>query len=440
MSTRPPRGLAFLIEDRPVEAFEQLDAALRIVTLRHWVLLGLVMATLTAFVVFASLYKAPLKVEGRGILFARHRGEDPLPQVTAPAAGRLSEVLVKIGEDVVEDQILGMIDQRDLSDQIEQVKSDLQRLIRKDDELTRFDETEGASRIESLEELDKTLRHNLTRDHGRLVVHKQIVAAATSLRQRQLLSNIEALKDRAELDAVESGIGATEARLHELTYQQLNDRTTRRRERLERGLAIDEARTKLALQEGRRERDTKIKSPYAGKVIDLMITPHALVDKGAPVALLKPKSSGKAPMEAIVFVPAGMGKKVHVADAVEIAPDTVRRQEHGYVRGVVTAISEIPATEAAMKAELKHPTLVSSFVEQYKGQVLLSIHVELREMPDGTFGLEANKRANTLEWSSRSGSFEQVSPGTLCGASIVVDRRPLIMLALPWLRELAGMY
>ena len=101
------------------------------------------------------------------------------------------------------------------------------------------------------------------------------------------------------------------------------------------------------------------------------MTPHGLVEKGTPAVLLRPSASTSRLFEAIVFVPAGMGKRVRVDDAVEVAPDTVHRQEHGFIRGVVRSVSEIPATEMAMLAELKHKALVGSFVERYSGQVLL---------------------------------------------------------------------
>ncbi len=95
-----------------------------------------------------------------------------------------------------------------------------------------------------------------------------------------------------------------------------------------------------------------------------------------------------------MFVPAGMGKKVRVNDDVEISPDTIRRHEHGFGGGKVLAISEIPSTELAMIAELKHKTLVSSFVGQYAGQVLLSIRVKLldvREIGGASAGTGAGR-------------------------------------------------
>jgi HlyD family secretion protein len=216
----------------------------------------------------------------------------------------------------------------------------------------------------------------------------------------------------------------------------------RRREKLKRTLGIQAAETKLAVLRERQTRDTRVVSPYAGKVVDLMMTPHALVEKGAPTVLLEPRELDE-PLEAIVFVPAGLGKKITPGDSVEISPDTVRRHEHGYVKGSVISISEIPATEMAMMAELKHKTLVASFLDQYAGQVLLSIRVKLEDVREIEGMKTLNQRAkpaNWLKWSSNSGPRQRVSSGTLCAASIVVERRRLIALGIPWVRQLVGIY
>jgi hypothetical protein len=90
-----------------------------------------------------------------------------------------------------------------------------------------------------------------------------------------------------------------------------------------------------------------------------------------------------------------------------------------------------------MLAELKNPALVSGFLETYRGQVLLTIHSSLREAPPGR-AEGAQSRLNGLDWSSASGAYQRVSSGTLCSASIVVERRPLIALAMPWFKRLIG--
>jgi HlyD family secretion protein len=439
MSRRQPQGLAFLSEDRPVEAFEQLDRMLQVISPRRWVYLAVVFLSLVAFGVFSCFYRAPLKVDGRGIILARQSGErDSLFQVTAPASGRLKKVGIKIGSILEKGQIIGEIDQSDLEDQIRETKAELARLLREDEELTQLDVTESAWRAQSWKELEQTLHHNMELDQGRLINSRKIAAADRSLNTRRMLSDSDALKSRSEADSIESSIGSKRVDLEELNYQRILDQFTRRRDKLKRALAIQATRIKLELATLRLDRDTQIISAYAGRVVDLMITPHAMVEKGAPAALLQPLDRGDQPLEARLFVPAGMGKRIRVGDPVEVSPDTTRRHEHGYVRGVVQSVSEIPASEMAMLADLKHKTLVTSFLEQHAGQVLLSIRVAL---PERSLAEEARETvANRLDWSSRTGRRESITTGTLCSASIVVETRPLITLALPWARQLFGAF
>ena len=97
----------------------------------------------------------------------------------------------------------------------------------------------------------------------------------------------------------------------------------------------------------------------------------------------------------------------------------------------------MPCTDQSMLAELKNPALVSGFIEKYRGQVLLTIHGALREA-NAAPAIGARTRLNSLDWSSASGAYQPVSSGTLCSASIVVERRPLIALAMPWFKGLIG--
>ena len=69
--------------------------------------------------------------------------------------------------------------------------------------------------------------------------------------------------------------------------------------------------------------------------------------------------------------------------------------------------------------------------------MLLTIHGALREAPAAAAEAAA-LRLNRLDWSSSSGAYQPVSNGTLCSASIVVERRPLIALAMPWFKRLIG--
>ncbi|MGO9467810.1 MAG: NHLP bacteriocin system secretion protein [Isosphaeraceae bacterium] len=439
MAKRSSQGLASLLEERPVEAFEQLNVAERVVPLHNWFFLAAAFLTLGAFAAFSFWWQVPLKLEGRGILLAKSsKGAEPVLQVTAPATGRLGKVAVTIGATVKAGDVLAEIEQKELKDEVASATANLALLREEDARMSQLDDDETRARDETEGKLKQAIRRSIELDRSRLAVHRRIVAADQSLKARQMVTESEALKSRSSADEVECGVAADETKLHQIDYDRVRDDTARRRASLKRKLAVSEAQTRLALLEARLERDTRIVSPYAGTVVDVLITPQAPVQVGTPAVLLRPTGTEYGALEAIIFVPAGLGKKVRVGDFVEVSPDTVQRQVHGFIRGEIHAVSEMPCTEGAMLAELKHPALVASFIDRYRGQVLLIIHGALREA-HASAAYSSRAPLNKLDWSSSSGAYQPVSSGTLCSASIVVDRRPLISMAMPWFKGLIGL-
>jgi HlyD family secretion protein len=438
MAKRSSQGLASLIEERPVEAFEQLDVAARVVPLYNWFFLAAAFLMLGAFAAFSFWYQVPLKLEGRGILLDKHaKDSESLLQVTAPATGRIRKVAVANGSIVHVGDVLAEIDQKELGDEVASATAELARLREEHARTTRLEEDEARAKADAQAQLEAALRRSLELDRARLSTHRRIVAGDLRLKAQAMVTETDALKARAEADEVESGIASAEARLHQIAYDRVRDEATRRRDSLKRQLAIRAAETRLALLGARFDRDTRIVSPYAGKVVDVLITAHAAVQMGTTAALLRAVDADPGALEAVLFVPAGLGKKIRVGDALEVVPDTVRRQEHGFIRGEIRSVSEMPRTAESMLAELKNSALVSSFLEMYRGEVLLTIHGALRQAP-ATRANGARARLNGLDWSSVSGAYQRVSSGTLCSASIVVERRPLIAMAMPWFKRLIG--
>ena len=149
-------------------------------------------------------------------------------------------------------------------------------------EFTKFEATEAESRTRAMNQLEHTLHRNIELDQDRLLNSRRIAAADKSLNARRLLSDSDALKTRSEADAIESSLGNKHVELQELNSQRIQDQYSHLHDKLKRGLAIQAARIKLGLLNDRLERDTRIVSAYSGKVVDLMMTPHALIEKAAP--------------------------------------------------------------------------------------------------------------------------------------------------------------
>jgi HlyD family secretion protein len=261
------------------------------------------------------------------------------------------------------------------------------------------------------------------------------------------LGDTELLESRDKLYDIRDDLNKGQSRLAEIELDAIKSDNARRRVRLEREHRIREKDTKLKLDREKLMRTARIVSHVHGSVAQVLSARDELVKEGAPVVLVhsprsEPETDGPgAAYEAVVFVPAGEGKKVEIGHAVEISPATIKREEHGFMRGRVVGVSELPATRLAMDAALAHPELVDTFVKRYAPGVLLRVQIKLEELAAADVGAPSprgSKPANPFRWSSASGSRQALKTGTMCQAAIIVKKRRLINLLLPWTKTLIG--
>jgi HlyD family secretion protein len=279
-----------------------------------------------------------------------------------------------------------------------------------------------------------------------LKIAQRVFDSADRLREQKHLRDLELLESREKYYEIKDALNNGQSRLAELELDRITAEHIRGRARLERGLKIKQLETKLALDRKKQTRTSQVISPAGGRVAQVLIAGGELVREGAPVVLLHaPKGergaddSGSS-YESIVFVAAGEGKKIEPNDPVEIVPATVKREEHGFIFGHVVEVSELPATKLAMEAALEHPELVDAFLKRYAPGVLLRVHVALEPAVRGSSDAfrPHPEQNNPYHWSSSAGARQSLKTGTMCQAAIVVEKRRLISLILPWTKKLVG--
>lgn len=424
-------------------AFDQLDTLVQVTTIRSWIYLSVLFSIGVGAVVFAFLYQVPTKVNGDGILLIER---DRLLLVRARATGRLAALAVRLGDRVEPDQVVGRVAQEELEDLIRQDGARLADLRRQDAELFRFEEAERASKDAAIARVEQTVVRARADSREKLGIADRVVEGANRLRKEKYLGDLELLESREKLYDVHDALNKAESRLADLELDRVTARNARERARLERRLKIDELELKLRLNREKLDRTSRVVSPAGGRVAQVLSAIGGLLHEGAPVVLLHaPKSEPGADdaglnYDTIVFVSAGEGKRINLGNPVQIVPATVKREEHGYIRGRVVSIAELPATKLAMEAALEHPELVDAFLKRYAPGVVLRVQVKLEEDPAAALDRQRGRsdRVNPFRWSSWSGPAQPLKTGTICQASIIVERRPLIRLILPWTRRLVG--
>jgi HlyD family secretion protein len=416
-------------------SFDRLDTLVQVTTVRAWVYLAVLFAVSVVAVAFAVIYPVPTKVNGEGILLTE---KDTLSQVRAQGTGRLVALRVKLGEEVAPGEEIGRISQDDLKDAIHEAESKLEDLRREDREFTEFEQQEHANKKAAIAQVQETIRRAEGDLQVKLRIAERVVNAADRLRAQKHLGDLDLLDARAKFYDIREALNRGQSRLAELELDLITAENSQRRAQLERRLKIGQAETKLALDRRKMERTSRVLSQTRGRVAQILTARDELVREGAPVVLLHaPKleqgadDSGPS-YDAVVFVAAGEGKKIVQGNPVEVVPATVKREEHGFIHGWVVAIAELPATKLAMEAALEHPDLVDAFLKRHAPGVLLRIQIKLDR------DLSRPTRHNPFWWSLSSGSEQSLKTGTMCQAAIVVQRRPLISLILPWTKQLLG--
>ena len=213
---------------------------------------------------------------------------------------------------------------------------------------------------------------------------------ANRLRAEKHLGDLELLESREKLYDVRDDLNKGESRLAELELDGVTAENARKRAQLERRLKIGELETRLKLDRDKLERTSRVVSPARGQVAagaeprwagwSRKVRRWSCCTRPGPSAA--PTTPASA-YDAIVFVSAGEGKRIEAGDPVEVVPATVKREEHGFIRGRVVAIAELPATKLAMEAALEHPELVEAFLKRYAPGVVLRVQIKLDEQRGG---------------------------------------------------------
>jgi HlyD family secretion protein len=425
-------------------SFDQLDNLVRVTRIQGWVYLGTLFLICASATAFALIYEVPSKVSGEGILLIE---KDSLSRVRAQGTGRLVNLTVKEGDPVWPDQVIGEISQEDLSDAIREAETKLRELRREDQELTRFEKTERKTQGKAIAKVKQALvaaEENLLDE---LKIAGRVVEGADRLRAKMQLGDQDLLDSREKFHVIRDNLNKGQARMADLDLDGIKGENARIRAQIERRLKIGQLETRLELDRHKLARMSHVVSHVRGQVTQVLSARDELVHEGSPVVLLHASKETRGtdgdgpPYESIVFVPAGEGKKIEVGNRVEVMPATVKREEYGYIRGQVVDIAELPATKLAMEAALEHPELVDAFLKRYAPGVLLRVHVQLKldqDEPPGAAGRSLSQRRNPFQWSSSSGRKQTLKTGTMCQAAIVVERRKLFSLILPWTKRLAG--
>ncbi len=390
---------------------ERLDVLMEVTSPKGWLALWTVGGILLGIILWSVFGSIPTRIEGEGILI---RGGS-LRELESSIDGQLVELKAEVGALVAEGAVVAKL-------------SVANREAAVEDARLKWESLRSEHEAATAEDLATIAGHEATRvghraDRGRASEELARKRAELPQREEQLRKGIitQARVDqlRREIRNLESELNQRSAGVNSVDAQ-INAVQQRIRGR---EMQVDAAKNEYErLQEGT-GRDTEVRSPVAGRVVALLYRTGDLIGRGKVVARVEPES---AVMEPVVYVPSSQGGRIRPDMVAEISPTTVKREEYGFMKGQVRAVSQFPVSLEEMSNRLGNADLAREIMGN-------GSKVELRAAL-----IPSTETKSGYEWSSSSGPPFFIESGIRVKVSVLVERRRPISYVLPIIRGSTG--
>lgn len=397
---------------------EQLDVMMQITSPRTWLALYALGGLVVLVILWSIFGKIPTKVAGQGILI---RG-DAVLAVTSPASGQITEFKVRPGDQVKPGDVVAVIGQSGLELRIANQRQRLATLIADDAAAREADAENLRQSLAALEAELASVRQSIVDYQADIAALTERLGVQEQLVQRGLLTRNTVLATRSQLNTTQQAKARAEVRIAEIATQRTSLERGVRERGEQRVNQIEEAKRQLVELEGQRDNTAVIRSPFAGRVLEMTVSTGDVVGPGRQVLTLENEEQS---LEAFIYVAAMEGKKIRPGMEVRVSPSTVKAEEYGFMKGEVRAVSDFPVSGEALNRVLRNQTLVESLSAQ-GAPVEVIVKLKPADTPSG------------FEWSSSQGPPAQVYSGTMSTAQVVVEERRPISLVIPIMRSALG--
>ncbi len=401
---------------------EQLDQLLKITRPRAWIALCAIGAILVAAILWGIFGSLPTTVIGQGLVM--HRGG--IFNIVSVGSGTVTEIGdFKVGELIREGQLLGRIAQPQLEQQVKAARDELARLHAEERDTLAMIRAQTANQ-------DSAFKQQQAAQEKIIEGKEQFLRSLRTVEQ----SHIELLKDglitkqrqeegRQAIFAAQSDIDNANVVLQKLNVER-QETAKLHEERLRTVRShVAQAQNRVNDLQLQFELASNIVSVHEGHLVELMVVRGDTVKSGRPILSLEMKVQV---LEAIIYLPPRSNAKLlKPGMAAQISPVTAKKERYGYLIGKVAAVSRYPSTEQGMMSVFNNQALVQ---EMSKSGPPIAVEVEF--VPD-------RSTKSGYQWSSQAGASVDLTSGTLCAGTFIIEKMPPIHLIIPILKEAIGL-
>jgi HlyD family secretion protein len=458
---------------------ERLDQLVQVVSPQRWLSLIALGSLVIAGATWSVLGRIPITVTGRGVFAYPSK----VTIVQAQSSGRISALMVKMGDSVKKGQVLAMIDQSELESQLKlaqeklvqlkvqdqtaasvqtqrnsvekiaiaQQRQTLQQSLNTVQSLSPVLREKGLDAIQrerqKLQERLQTLREMVPVYKQRWEQRQEILAQGAITRDVALQAQQDYLSSQAQISEVESQLKQLDVKEADAQREylrnvnqadelkaQMKALDSRVAGQVEQDLATDTNRQK-EIQETQRlitqleqqlKQNSQIISDYSGRVLELTAKPGQRLEPGIGIGTIAAQEDSTQLMN-IAFLPVSEGKKLKPGMSVQITPTTVKREELGGIEGKVKTISAYPVTQQGIASLIGNPDILPNLISE-------GAHLAVFAEPQTDVSTPSGYR-----WSSSKGTAQKLTPGTTTSVRITIEERAPISFVLPILKSWTGM-
>jgi HlyD family secretion protein len=404
---------------------DRLDQGLTIVGSAGWIALGALVALIVGGAIWGLTIKVPITIAGSGILLE----PGGMLEVTTGSRGRLVSFSVTPGAEIANGQEIARFDQSEIAAQLSVADAELKDLKAEREQIVAFQGRKRPMLAAASNQKRVAYEDHIKFLEVRLKQLAERDKANLELLTKGIIATQKVLDTQLEIGQADEQRSRDINGLRELDLDETKQRLQDDQEVLQIDIKIGSAQRKVENLADQLTRESVVKSPYAGRVIELKVKPGEIVERGASMFTLIPKETADASkppedLTAVVYVAPGEGKQIRIGMPVALSVSTAPREEYGFLMGKIRYVAEVPSTPEGMMYTLKNKQLVQNLSNN---AAPIEVVVELerdKATPSG------------YRWSSSRGPDLKINGGTLTQADVELRGLPLLSLVIPPLRQI----
>ncbi|MGZ9142599.1 MAG: NHLP bacteriocin system secretion protein, partial [Candidatus Binatia bacterium] len=302
---------------------EQLDHLIQITKPSDWILIFAICLALAGALTWGVVGRVPTRTAGEGILIS---GGGRVVEAASSAAGRLASISVSVGDRVVQGQPLAQIVQTDIQQRHASAVEVLRERERQHADLIVKTERELVSKAQNFAKLEAAFNQVIKVTDQRIEYLTVDVKNLEDLLAKGFTTRRNLEDRRRDLTDAQQRREDTRNEILKLRVQKTDLEMQRDRESQQSEFTLNEARRQMDAAAGVLIQNTQVISPIDGRVLEVKISPGAVLGVGTPVVAIE--SEGEK-LEALIYIPAERGKNVKQGMPVRIEPRTSKREEFG---------------------------------------------------------------------------------------------------------------